>query len=188
MDKLLYQIYGPQVGQPGHLPYRIFCDGLGETYGLKGVSHWPGSSGQQSEVMPTQEKMWGFVGLLVEDYKKPVSDQQVRLAWHGIDIDGSDNPDMDVTSLVTKTIMLFEHEAVVRTSKSGTGIHLIFPRREPVVGQYGNLKALAKADAIPQLLKLVKNKVAPCVYGLVNMWLYSEGGKQRTLHIPEWLR
>ena len=184
----MQQLYGPKVGQPNNLPYRIFCDGLGETYGLKGVSHWPGTSGQTAEVMPTQEKMWGFVGLLVQSYSQPVGSQTCKLVWHGIDIDGGDNPDMTVDQMAAMVIQLFDHSAVVRTSKSGGGLHLLFPRREPIEGQYRDLKALAKSDAIPQLLTLVKHKIAPCVYGLVNMWLYSEGGQQRTLHVPEWLR
>ena len=186
--ELMCSIYGRKVGTPGNLPYRIFCDGVGESYGLAGVSHWPGKDGQKSETMPTHEKMWGFVGLLVEDYRRPVQSQKLQLAWRGIDIDGSDNSDMALETLIQTVIPLFEHTAVVRTSKSGTGLHLLFPYKAPTPGTYMALKQMAKHDCIPAITTLIKHNIAPCVFGLVNMWLFSEGGKQRTLHVPEWAR
>lgn len=177
------QIYGPKVGKPGHLPYRIFSNGQGETYGFKDVQHWPGIAGQRSEVMPTDSKMWGFMGLAVEDYHKPIAQQKSRVAWYGIDVDGKDNV-YEPQQLAYICAELFNNDAIIRYSKSGNGVHIIFPCDKTGLS-YEEAKQWAKQACIPHLKRLVDSGICPCVYGLVNMWLYSEGGKQKTLHVPE---
>lgn len=180
MDDLLKQIYGPDVGKPGHLPYRVFSDGRGESYGLTNVEHWPGVKGQKGEVMPTQMKLWGFIGVTVEDYKASIKDQPVKLRWTGIDIDGEDNPRLSVDEIAYKAFDLMPN-SIVRTSKSGLGVHVILPWGDTYPKPWAQAKMEAKHDTAVHVKRLIDVGVVPCVFGLVNMWLFSEGGKQRTL-------
>lgn len=182
MDDLLKQIYGPNVGQAGRLPYRVFSDGKGESYGLTKVEHWPGAKGQTSETMPTDLKLWGFVGVTVEDYKRPIAEQNVRICWTGIDIDAEDNgPAWDVERAAYKVYDLIP-KAIIRTSKSGNGLHVILPWGiDGYPRPWSQAKMEAKHDTAVHVKRLIDADIVPCVFGLVNMWLFSEGGKQRTL-------
>lgn len=180
-ENLLTRIYGATVGSPGHLPYRVFSDGRGESYGLTRVEHWPGSHGQPGEVMPTDCKLWGFVGLTVEDYKRPVQEQPVRICWTGIDIDADDNTHLSFDGMLERVRQSVNHNTIIRTSKSGRGLHVIMPWPKSDPRPYAQAKTEAKHDAAIWVKQLITNGVTPCVFGLVNMWLYSEGGQQRTL-------
>lgn len=181
MEKLLQQLYGSDVGKPGFLPYRVFSDGKGESYGLRTVEHWPGTRGQTAEQMPTHCKLWGFVGLTVEKYTLPISQQQVRLCWTGIDIDGEDNNHLSVEQIATKSHEVIGNKCIIRTSKSGKGVHVLMPWGETTPKPYVHAKMEAKHDAAIYVKRLLDVGVVPCVFGLVNMWLYSEGGQQRTI-------
>lgn len=180
MDDLLKQIYGPDVGKPGHLPYRVFSDGRGESYGLTHVEHWPGAKGQVGETMPTNLKYWGFVGVTVESYSKPMAEQMCRIRWTGIDIDGDDNPKFDVERAAYQVYDLIPN-SIIRTSKSGSGLHVILPWGNTHEKPWVQAKMEAKHDTAVHVKRLIDAGIVPCVFGLVNMWLFSEGGKQRTL-------
>lgn len=131
--------------------------------------------------MPTDHKLWGFVGLLVQDYKRPVQEQLVKIAWTGIDIDGDDNSHLTLDEMFDRTLSAVGPNTVIRTSKSGRGLHVIMPWEKSDWKEYKQAKTEAKHDAAIFVKRLLDVGVTPCVFGLVNMWLFSEGGKQRTL-------
>jgi hypothetical protein len=188
-DKLARILYGPNVNTPRNLPYRIFADG-GASYGMAGLVHLPGTHGFAGPV-PDHKPYHGYLGIMVESYAAPVSETDVALCWSLIDIDAEDNPQFTRETLRQGVIESFKSEAVVRASKSGDGLHVIFPVFRnmryslPERMPYGQARATAKAHVQDMMVRLLIGGINPCVSGLHNAWLWSEGGKQETLHIPK---
>jgi hypothetical protein len=175
---LLFNLYGASLTM-GFLPYRIFAKG-GQSYGMTGVRHFPGLDGQQGEV-PEALPFHGYMGLACTTYSVPVTDQDVLLCWSAIDIDSKDNS-LSHENIV-RTCHALAPETIIRTSKSGGGVHMIITCAPRYV-KYEHAKEEAKEMVKPYMLKLLQSGINPCVSGLVNLWLWSEGGHQKTLHLP----
>jgi hypothetical protein len=188
-DRLARTIYGPDVYKEGHLPARVVADG-GQSYGMGGVVHAPGLNGT-TVPLPTDKPYHGYMGVTVRSYLVPINAQPVGLAWSAIDIDAEDNPGWTYDTMFEKLRDTFKHRAVIRTSKSGKGFHLIFPvfrlegYRAPEQMSWFLAKHEARRAVHGEAGHLIDSGITPCVTGLVNLWLWSKDGAQTTLFVPE---
>jgi hypothetical protein len=184
-ERLAKALYGPYVYEEGNLPYRLTSDGVGETYGMTNVQHWPGLYGNSKEIPAAPYQ--GYLGLTVQDYRKPVNSQPVRLCWAVVDIDAGDNCHMGASLLREVVLDVFKHRnCVIRTSKSGAGLHLLFLLEQKEVN-YEYAKTLAKTCVRNEMTRALSANINTCVNGLHNVWLVSEGGRQETLSYPQGL-
>lgn len=129
----------------------------------------------------------GFRGLMVQDYDTPMVNQgYVKLCWVGLDIDAEDNGHV-IQHLKLGTLadyvstLLCNLPAVVRCSKSGQGAHVLVPLAEVELMSYDRARAVTKAIAKRFEGLLLDEDIKTCVTGLPNMWLYTQGGAQKTL-------
>lgn len=182
----LERLYGPP--QDGWLPYRLFA-WAGETYSMK-VMHFPGVEANPIPIERAYEAPYhGYRGLLVQDYARSLNDQRVVLCWCAVDIDGKDNPGLSFDELHRRTAEAIDDmglggSTVLRSSKSGAGIHVIHRNHTWSMKDrtYTEAQDMAKHGAARIVRDLMHNGVMTCVYGLPNLWLWSEGGKQRNLN------
>ena len=179
----LERLYGPP--QDGWLPYRLFA-WAGETYSMK-VMHFPGVEANPIPIERAYEAPYhGYRGLLVQDYARSLNDQRVRFMWSAVDIDAKDNPGKGPVELYDRAYealkyFQYAHPLVFRASKSGNGLHVIW-KMNGAECSYAEAQATAKIKAGQLVRALLAADIMTCVYGLPNLWLWSEGGKQRNLN------
>ena len=178
--KLATRLYGPP--DPAWKPYLVFGrrdQGPLGTVGRLVVSHWPGTAGHGADDrMPITWPIHGYRGLLVQDYRKSVTEQPVKLCWAGVDIDAPDNPDRDLPGEVSD--LLF-NQCLIRTSKSGKGVHCIVVFYRAIECAYHTALETAKRAVHGIEEELAEAGIKSCVAGLPNLWLWSDGGLQRTV-------
>ena len=154
------------------------------------IRHYPPATRVNLPAPSTAPHAIGFRGLMVQDYEQPLSEQGlVRLSWVGLDIDAEDNPqvcqELRLGSLADYVqSLLCASPAVVRCSKSGQGAHVIIPLSETEMMTYDRAKVVSKRIAQKFIDRLKDEHIECCVTGLPNLWLYTQGGKQRTLTVP----
>jgi hypothetical protein len=168
-DELLERLYGRQAGW---YPWRVFVSETGR------MQHAPGLNGM-ADPLPDGWPVHGYRGVCVRDYRKPADAAHVLLCWAGLDIDYGDNKHID--NLVDKCCAVLADECIIRTSKSGRGVHAILVLRSPLEVPYSLAASLAKNLIQPRAQKLTDAGVVTCVSGLPNLWLWSATGLQRTV-------
>jgi hypothetical protein len=164
-ETLLQRLYGDR---PGWHPWRVFKTG-------PKMLHVPGLKGYP-DAPPDNWPVHGYRGIMVKRYDAPPAN--VLLCWASIDVDQEDNPGVDLRKQV---VNLLRETCIIRTSKSGLGVHVLLPLAEPLEVPYSSAASLAKSIIQPQARLLESGGITRCVSGLPNMWLWSEGGLQRTL-------
>ena len=154
------------------------------------IRHYPPATRANLPGPNCQPDAIGFRGLMVQDYETPLSEQGlVKLAWVGIDIDAEDNDKVCLNLRLGSlgdyvASLLCSDPVVVRSSKSGMGCHVVVPLVEVELMTYDKAKAVAKQISKRFVDKLATEQINCCVTGLPNMWLYTQGGKQKTLMVP----
>lgn len=174
---------------PGTLkPYYVYKWGRDGKASV--IRHYPPATARNYPAPNEAPDGIGFRGLMVQDYETPLAEQGlVKLAWVGIDVDAEDNPvvcqNLRLGSLADYIASLFcSDPAVVRCSKGGQGAHIIIPLTEIELLTYDRAKVVAKRIAQKFIDRLADEHIETCVSGLPNMWLYTQGGKQKTLTVP----
>jgi hypothetical protein len=169
--------------------------------GVPYISHWPPANEAATTHMPTAYCAVGRRGLAVKEEarKSPLKTQPVRLTWAGLDIDVEDNRERYQTvtdearcilvgeeTLVEKVKRLLGDKLMVRTSKSGKGAHCFLRIKDAPEMSYDKARAVAKLALAPYIKLLKDNNILCCVTGLPNLWMWTYGGLQRTLSMPDY--
>ncbi len=191
-DPVLHELLHEPVNRY-QLPYYV------TRYHDDTMAHWPGLKGDvgkmsyKGNLIQWDAKAVGYRGINVLSYSDPVTEHFVQLRWAGIDIDAKDNPDrfcgygvdaraLEPDSLINRVCRVIP-AAMVRLSKSGKGVHVILrldPKCYPTVS-YDQAKQLARGMVAGPKVALQAAGITVCVTGLPNLWLWSEGGKQKTV-------
>lgn len=156
--------------------YRVYSN---TSQGQRRMVHVPSKNGGGRALSPYD--MLGLRGVSVGDLSGSHA-QPVLLHWGGIDIDWEDNENKWGPDALAKDVCQMIPDAMVRTSKSGKGLHVFFKlamaRPFPSVQEAAEA---ARGITLPVKTHLENEGVACCVSGLPNFWVWSEGGLQRTL-------
>lgn len=161
--------------------YRVLSRG-----GQRVMQHIPSREGNPRQWISYD--MYGLRGVSVLDLGG-THEQPTKLHWFGIDIDWEDQTNsISWDAAGTRCELLAERvcellpEAMVRTSKSGKGLHVFFKLQTPLnFNSVSQAAEHAKMLARPYKARLGGAGIHCCVSGLPNFWVWSEGGLQRTL-------
>ena len=185
MDKdELHDFLFPPI--PGYFGYHVHRF---KVPGGHSIRHYPTACEGKLNSEPrdhTGVDMIGFRGLMVRDEASWIGEYPVLLAWVGLDIDAEHNPHVD--KLPERVAEVVCDKGTVRTSKSGAGAHVFFR----IAGQpklpYEEAKRVARRFAAGAEDRLyTKAGIVCCVTGLPNLWVWSEGGRQREVRVcKEW--
>lgn len=125
----------------------------------------------------------GATGRGFEFPMEPMDSQPSYVVWGGVDIDGKDNQNTTV-EWMSKCIRIAIPEASIRTSGSGTGLHVIFRFSHPILLPEGCARSLpnqvARYFLAPYYERIQKLGIRTCVWGCRMFWLW--GGKNEWLH------
>lgn len=182
--RLLYPMQFQAQGWKPYYVYKWSRDG-----GAAVIRHYPPAKQTYAvyHAPDLEPSSMGLRGIMVKSHDQPMCDQEkVLLCWVGVDVDAEDNDHVGITkgTLGDYIALLFQNEPVVtRSSKSGMGVHLLIPLKNPLELNYEAAKVVAKKIAKRYVDYLSDEGIVSCVHGLPNLWVASDGGKQQTLMI-----
>jgi hypothetical protein len=156
-----------------------------EENGTRRIYHLPPAQFELDSVPDmTNLKLYGLRGLVVDSLLTPLNEQRCKIVWLAIDIDHE--PNAQIVDLPKRVVELLGDVGTVRLSKSGQGVH-VFIRCTgmQMTGDYDHVKRLARVATRPYVERLVNAGIKPCVYGIPNVWVWSEGGLQKMIHVNE---
>jgi hypothetical protein len=161
----------------------------------KSVLAWLPGASRKEEGWSIPRSGVMYLGCSTRGYKgyyTPMIEQPCELAGATIDIDGKDNPHLSTEELRRITIQCVEGAGSVRSSCSGSGLHVFFRLDEPISIGKGvpskDITALARMVSAEWVKKITEAGVhvdktdsrLMWVVGGKNVWLY------RTDHFVQW--
>ena len=109
----------------------------------RALAWWPGVKTKTDGWRPDTNRI-AYLGCTNRAYPSPyqgMREQEGRLCWAGLDIDGDDNPHLSFDSLVDVVWTHVKDMASIRTSCGGRGLHVLFRFDKPLPFAVGEASA-----------------------------------------------
>ena len=152
----------------------------------RALAWWPGVKTKTDGWRPDINRI-AYLGCTNRAYPSPyqgMREQEGRLCWAGLDIDGDDNPHLSFDSLVDVVWAHVKDAGSIRTSCGGRGLHVFFRLESPVEFAGGTpssvLSDVTKRISQPWATLLTSAGINICkrdsrmfwLMGGANRWLY----------------
>lgn len=164
-----------------------FCPQMGVADGEKrALAWWPGRKTKMTGWRPDSSRI-AYTGCTNRAYPSPylsMNEQEGRICWAGLDIDGDDNPHLTFDSLVDAVWSIVKDHGSIRTSCGGRGLHVFFRLENPLGFQPGVapgfIGAATKRISQPWADSLEAAGVHICKRDSRMFWIM--GGANRWIH------